>query len=573
MGLINTSLVIGRNAIGANELAMDVVGNNIANSATEGFARQSSVFVDTPSTRIATGMYVGTGATLETIRRVADFFLEEQIRNSQSSVSDLEVREQSLSRIEAAFNETTDRDISTALNRFFDTLEELQNNPGQLALRTNVAQEGRTLATVFHEVAASIDTLASDLDVQVQQLVESVNSITSQVAELNVAIVRGQAGASAGGGQHELENRRDVLLGELAEIIGISVAKQPSGAVSVYLGGDPLVFDDQHFEVAAEARSAGAVIIHDVVFVSDGHAVTLDGGRLAGVVASRQAAVPQFEAALDDLARNLIWEMNRIHSQGMGLAGFADVTSADFVTDPTATLDAAGLHFNVENGSFVINILNRVTGQMHSFDIDVDLDGIGADSTLNSIVAEIAGEITSVFPQITASVTPDYRIRIRSSSSNLELAFGPDSSGFLAAVGLNTLFTGHDAATFDVNTRVTESPSLLAAATSSNAGDNSNVVRMTQLRNAAIEGLDGGSFANFIESTASVLAVQGRTTAESRATAEDFLGSLRSRRETISGVDLNEEAINIIRYQNAFRGAGQFVVTISRLIEVVLGLV
>jgi len=572
MGLLNTSLVTGRNAMAANQLALDVVGNNIANATTEGYVRQSPVFVNTPDKKVRTGVFVGTGAMLERISRLVDTFLQEQIRGSAGTVADLQVLEQNLLRIEMAFKETTDQDLSTAMNRFFDALEGLQNDPSQLALRTNVAHEARTLSTVFHETVRAIDDVSADMDVQISQLVESINSLTGQVAELNVGIVRGEGGTGGQGSQNRLRDRRDLLVGQLADIVGITVIEQPNGAYNVYLGGDPLVFGVESFELEAEARSTGSAIVHDVVFAADGHAASLDGGRLAGIVTTRDTLAPEFKGVLDDLARSLIWEVNRIHTEGMGLTGFADVTSSGAVTNPTATLDAAGLDFNVTNGSFVVNILNGTTGQVDSFNIDIDLDGIGADSTLNSVVGEIAAEITAVLPQITAVVTVDNRIRLQSASSNLTIAFGPDSSGFLAAMGINTLLSGHDANTFDVDTRVLEEPGMVAAATTSNPGDNSNAVRLTELRSALIGDLGGGTFADFLESTVSNLAVQARTTTESRMSAEDFMGSLRSRHETISGVDMNEEAVNIIRYQNAFRGAGRFIATINRLLDVIFTL-
>ena len=144
-------------------------------------------------------------------------------------------------------------------------------------------------------------------------------------------------------------------------------------------------------------------------------------------------------ATLDQFAAQLIWQTNRLHSQGQGTSDFTSLTSATQVLDPDATLtdlEKTGLGFAASHGSFEIAVRQKSTGQLSTYVVHVDLDGIDPtnDTTLNSLISDI-----DAVDNIRASLTADGRIRIEQDSSDFEFSFSHDTSGALASLGINTL--------------------------------------------------------------------------------------------------------------------------------------
>ena len=138
MGLLNTSLQIGKSAIMAHNLAMDVVGNNIANAGTNGYARRAVELHSVRGVKTPQGPYLGLGVNADSIRRLADVYLDQRLRDARSTSSSFIAQDDALSRLEGVFNELSDDDLSTAINDFFTALSTLQGNPEERSVRRSV---------------------------------------------------------------------------------------------------------------------------------------------------------------------------------------------------------------------------------------------------------------------------------------------------------------------------------------------------------------------------------------------------------------------------------------------------
>jgi flagellar hook-associated protein 1 FlgK len=367
-----------------------------------------------------------------------------------------------------------------------------------------------------------------------------------------------------------LRDQRDLLLRQLSELVQLEVREQPNGSINVYVGNEPLIQDGVYRGITSTLEVADNEPRTVARFADTGAPISLRGGKLAGLVAARDQDVMGHVRNLDQLAAALIREVNRVHAQGRGLAGVTDVTGTFDVLDPAAALSsaAAGLASPPRNGSFQITLLDKATGAATVTTITVDLDGIGADDSLNSLVARINAQVGN----LTASVTTDNRLRI-TAAGGYEMSFGQDSANLLAALGVNTFFTGSGAQDIAVNPMLLDNNQLIAAGTSFAEGDGSNAAALAALADAALASLNGQSLTEFYNLVA-IGAGVGSAAAQAGVEAADAIySSLTAQRESISGVSLDEETISMLRLERAFQGAARFTSTVDRLIQEMLQIV
>ncbi len=574
MGLLNTSLQIGKSAIMAHNLAMDVVGNNIANAGTDGYARRAVELHSVRGVKTPQGPYLGLGVNADSIRRLADVYLDQRLRDARSTSSSFIAQDDALSRLEGVFNELSDDDLSTAINDFFTALSTLQGNPEERSVRRSVVETGITFTESVRSMRDRIDTLRKDINSELGTAVDTVNSITTELATLNTEISRLEAGGSAtGGGANALRDRRDALLGKLADLVGVRVINLDNGSINVFAGSDPLVMGNRSYDVTTQTRTDRGVAVSDIVFAADGRPLDLNGGKIEGLVAARDETLPQFVDALDTWAGAFIEGFNRIHSSGQGLDIHQDITGTTSVTDINAALNAAGLDFTPDTGTFDINIKNAASGETVSFRLHVDLDGIGGnDTTLSSLVADINGTLAASFPQVQASVGPGNTLRISSSVPGLGFSFSNDTSGVLAALGVNTFFVGHDSSDIDVNQLVNDNPGYIAGALTDMPGDNSNVTKLVGFQQDPLDALGGASVEEYYQGIVSTLGIKAAAAQDRRQGALAIKASVEGQREAFSGVSLDEEAVKLIRYQSGYSAAARYVSTVNDLLKVLLGM-
>ncbi|HEY2249601.1 MAG TPA: flagellar basal body rod C-terminal domain-containing protein, partial [Planctomycetaceae bacterium] len=263
----------------------------------------------------------------------------------------------------------------------------------------------------------------------------------------------------------------------------------------------------------------------------------------------------QFTAAI-------INQVNLIHSSGQGEHGYTSVTGTYQVKDPTAALDAAGLPFTPRNGSFQVQIINTSTGLAQTGTINVDLAGVNPKTTLNDVVNQLNG-----LANVTASVTGDGALQINA-ANGYEIEFSNDNSGTLAALGINTFFTGSTSGDIGVNSQLTADPTLLAAALGGGPGDGTNAAALANLINLSPAALAGTSIGNFYQQTVTSLAASSASQNAVSQGSQGFLSSLNSQRAQTTGVSLDTETVQIMQYQQAYQSAARFISTIDKLFTV-----
>ena len=272
---------------------------------------------------------------------------------------------------------------------------------------------------------------------------------------------------------------------------------------------------------------------------------------------------------VDAIAGSMIFELNKIHASGQGLEGFASVTASNVVEDPTVALtdSASGLKQPPANGSVVVHVKDKATGLVTSTLVQIDADGLnGDDTTLNDLRTNLDG-IAGVNASINAG-----KLTIAADSSAVELSFSQDSSGVLASLGVNNFFTGSTARDIKVSQTLSDNPQMLAAAKNGQKGDNQTARLIAAMETQPIGAFQGQSLKDKYEGVVTRVATAAGSAKNDAEAAQGILETLQTQRESLSGVSLDEEAVNLMREQRAFQGAARLISTVNELMDVVLNM-
>ena len=568
MSLLGT-LQVGKSALAVQQAALQVTGNNIANAGNADYTRQVATLAPSRDQQIQPGMFVGTGVDLTGIKRQIDEALNARLRSSISDSQAADTTQQWLGRVESVFNELSDQDLSTQMSTFFNSWSNLANKPQDISLRQVVLQNGGSLAGQFQSLRNQLTSLQGDVNDRLTGLVKNADQLASQIADLNQQIVNAEGGAGdAGGGANGLRDQRDAVLKQLSNLLDVTTTED-KGVINVYVGSEPLVIGNNSRGVGLKSTTDDkGRLTSEVVIKENNGTLKVSSGQIGALVSVRGQIADTVDN-IDNIANNLIFELNKIHASGQGLDGYSSVTSAFAVKDPAVALNdpASGLKFTPKNGSFVVHVKQKVTGLETSTLVQVDLDGLnGNDTTLNSLASSIDG-INGISAKVNAG-----KLNVTADSNDVEVSFSQDSSGVLAAVGVNNFFNGSDARDIAVNQAIKDQPSLLAAAKNGNKGDNQTALAIAGLESAKIGALKGASLKETYQSVVNGVAVESATAKNNADATKVVQDTLSAQRESLSGVSLDEEAINLMRQQRAFQAASRVVAAVDEMLKTLISM-
>ncbi len=568
MGL-TSALQIGRTALNYAQAALQITGNNMANATTPGFTRQTAVAAPLTGDRLGRNSSTGGGVMLSAIRRHVDEAINARIRGAIGNEQSALTRQNLFNQIEAIQSELTDSDLSSALTRFFNSWSELANNPGDLSVRTLVVQEGVSLSGRLQDTRRDYVDVRNQIDRDMALQVGRADELLTQIASMNVSIVQAEQGQ---GTASSLRDQRDQLVDELAGYMDISVVQQPAGTVDIFVGSTPLLLGSTSRGLTVDTRTTASGTVRVIETRADGADLNITSGSLGALTSARSDIVDGAISDLDNLASTLIFEVNRIHSQGQGGTGFENIEGTYRVADPSAALNssAAGLPFQIVNGSVQLHLTHDSTGERTSFQIDIDLDGVGADTSLNDLVAAINTKIGS--SNITAAVTPDGRLSL-TAADGYSLTFSDDTSGVLAGLGVNTFFTGENAQDIGVNSTILNDASYLAAGSDHIFGSNGTALQIARLSTQALDSLGGLTLPESWNSSVESLAIRSRTSIGEAASTKLVKESLQAQRAAVSGVSLDEEAVNLLNFQRQYEAAAKYISVVDQLMQTLMSII
>ena len=455
MGL-NGALQIGRSAMLSSQAAISVTGNNLANAATPGYHRQIAGLTPNGSSPIGRNQFVGTGVALTTINRAIDSALQSRLRDAISDENAAAIDERFLSSVEAIQNELSDNDLSSKLSAFFNAFSELANNPLDNAVRSVVVQQAVSLTDHVNLLQDQYTMLRTESDRAIGASVERVDGLLGEIAVLNGQIAMAEGGGG-GGGANSLRDRRDQLIDEVSGFIDIDTVPQENGSVDILVGSIPVVLAGESRGITMRTESGPEGLEVSIRVAEDGTILDAKSGSIGALQRQREETILPAMATLDEFASELVFQVNDLHAQGQGLVNRTEVVGSVVGIDADENLNAtgSGVPWEIRNGVFELHVVNASTGLRATYQVAVDPDQMSLQDLVDRINVDLG------VSDATASIGPSGEFRITAAPGH-EIAFSDDSSGVLAGLGVNGLFTGANASEITVDQSVLDDPSLLA---------------------------------------------------------------------------------------------------------------
>jgi flagellar hook-associated protein 1 FlgK len=583
---LTAAFQIGRSGLTTSQVGIQVTGNNLANAGTAGYSRQTTTIQ--PIRDGFTGrLYTGRGAEVTSIRRQADAALDARVRSGLSSRAGAQADLALLGDVEQTLNALGDNNLSSQLNAFFGSWSELANTPNQAAARSLVVQSGRTMAASVRSIRETLVAQRTQIDRDLQATVSQADDLLRQFVAVNQQVI---AAESAGAPANNLRDQRDTVLNQLAELLPISTAEQARGGVDVFVGSTPLVLGGESRglrlvqEVSAPVAGAQGEVTVRVAIGPDEQTLSVGGGRVGALLGQRSGAVDDAIDRLDQLTAHLVSVVNRAHSTGFGLSPLTSVTgqlrvgAADRTrafNDPTNATFAA-LPVGPVNGSFLVSVTNTATGASQTRRVTIDLDGLnnaGApgfadDTSLASLAADL-----NTTANLSASVTAAGELRL-DAAAGFKVTFSEDSSGALAALGVNTFFTGTTAADISVRADLVADPSRLSTGGLVNGEpvDNAAALAVLAGRDGPIAALGNQTLGEFWDATTQGVGTRAASAKNAADAATLVSENLQAQRDSVSGVSVDEESINLITYQRQFQASARFISVVDELTQNLLSI-
>ncbi|MBI4949494.1 MAG: flagellar hook-associated protein FlgK [Deltaproteobacteria bacterium] len=543
MASLTSVLDIAKTALLANQKAINVTSHNIANANTEGYTRQKAVLEPMTAVRYG-GLYFGTGVTINSIERVFDRFQGVQIRTATSTLSRYETKGEHLSALEALVNDLDGAGLSSRIDDFFNSFQEIINNPSSYPERSSLLSSASLLTDAFNTIDATIRQNLSSLNKEMESVVKEINSIAEQVAELNNQI----SGIEVGGMQaNDLRDQRDLLLEDLSGMVEISTIESETGQTDVYIGGFFLVTGITSAPLELEINPESPV--YDIVSRGTVLNDRITGGSLKGHLEGA-AIYDEAEDKLNLLAASLIKEVNLQHSQGYGLDG---TTGTDFFAAPAVYTHASSGN---AGGAVVANGAVTDYSQLTLNDYEVRFSSASSYTIVNTDTSAVVTQ---------GAYTSGSAITFEGLSFTIS-----DNTGAPAAGDKFEISVKKNAAEL-IDVAVTDPNAIAASSTLAGVpGDNLNAMALADLKGAAL--IEGATFNDYYNRIVSDVGFVSSEASGSYDAQSKLVEELKSARESVSGVSIEEEAINLIKLQRAYEAAAKVMATADSMLETLLNL-
>jgi flagellar hook-associated protein 1 len=450
------SLTSAARALQAQQTGLDVVGQNIANVNTAGYARRQ---VSLASVAPSDNRSAGGGVEVTDIRATRDEFLERRLRLERPAEGRESALADTLSVVESALG-SSGSSVDASLTAFFNAWSDLSQDPTSSTMRQAVLIQAQSLTTGINEMAQRFQDVRLQADDGIRGAVDGINQITQQIANLNESIARaGGAGPMAA----SLQDQQSEAVKSLSELVDVDVLQNETGGVDVsFANGRALVIGVNAYRVDVSRDASGLAALQ-----SGGSDVTreISGGRLAGLLDARDVTIPSYMDKLDAIAYTLASRVNAQHAAGFGLDG----TPGGDVFTPPGSQAGAALSLSVDAG--------------------------------------------------------------------------------LAA-----------------------NPRLLAAASSSSAGDNGNARQLAALRDARLFGGGTGTFNDAWADLTYTVGQDSATAVAEQKSRQEIVTQIESLRDAVSGVSLDEEAMMMMKFQRAYEANARYFSAIDSAITMLMSI-
>jgi flagellar hook-associated protein 1 len=582
---LNGAFGIGRSGLLASQLGMQVAGNNLTNANTPGFSRQRVELATAREIRFG-NFRVGRGVDVTNIRRLIDESLAERARGASSQQAAADVERQQLDSLERSLR-ILDRDadgnslnLTAQLGRFFDSWSEVAQRPNETAARTAVVEQGRSLASALRQTRQDIASQQETADLQLRNLVNSIDEKLRQVADLNVQIANAGTQTTLG-----LADRRDQVLTELSGLLDISTVSRDNGVVDVLVGSTRVVEAGSTTGIKLEFELGEDGLQRPILYTSGNVVVTPQSGQIGAILNTREQGTQDLLTKIDQMTRDVIWRVNRVYSTGTSntprTSSISDVRFSPS-DRPLALNDPANESTRwtgvqrPSSGQVLVRVVNQATGESNQVVVPIDLDGLDATGAAgfgdDTSIDDLAAAFNAV-PGLSATINGDGKLAINSATGT-RFEFVEDTSGVLAAVGLNSFFTGTGAGDIDVEAELVagRAPLNVGSRKAGEPVENGLALAIATLRDERSSTLGDTSATEFWNSAMQQTAGKAASAANKAAGAKSVRDALDAQLQGISGVNVDEEAIDLVQYQSMYQASARYISVIQEMTQTLLGI-
>lgn len=380
-------------ALSSFQIASEISGDNIANVQTEGYVRQKTIFQENPAYPTPFGG-IGTGVSVKEIKRIIDNFVENQVQKETSIKTFWEEKVYYYQLIERILQEPSDTNLKSALNNFWSALEDLSVTPESYSLREQVLSVSQVLIDRFHYISQRLKDQRGFLNYNISNITTEINLLSQQLAKINEKIITYPTVERI---SNELKNKQDTIIKKLSEFFQVNVIRNEDGTVNVYIGGDPIVIKNKYFEIEARPDVDGNYFIY---WKLTGNLVNFTSGKVRSWFDLRDIIIPNYLNKIDNLAYNLVTEVNNIHVLGYGLDNSTGnnffeplISSVDAASniklDPSLTTEKISASDTMNQPGNNNNLLNIIALKNQQI---IGLGNFTFDEYYNGIISQLSNE-------------------------------------------------------------------------------------------------------------------------------------------------------------------------------------
>jgi flagellar hook-associated protein 1 FlgK len=324
------ALSIAVRSLYAQEGAIDTTSNNISNVNTPGYSRETPILTESPPLDLGQ-ISIGNGVEFDGVQSIRDNVLDLRIDQETQQQNQLQTYVNSMNQVQSLFNETQGSGLSDAINSFFNSFQQLADNPTDTPTRQAVISAGQNLASAFQQTGQQLTTIQQGADQEVVQTVQQINADTTQLAGLNEQI----GGLQANSEQEDmLQDQQYQVLNNLSQLVDVAVTHTSSGGLTVTTtNGTALVAGSQSFALSTATNTSTG--FQDVFSQSSDVTSSFTGGQLAGLLEARDQSIPSIMSNLDNLAAGIVNSVNAQSLKGHDLNGAKGVDFFQPVVQPT----------------------------------------------------------------------------------------------------------------------------------------------------------------------------------------------------------------------------------------------
>ncbi len=566
---------MGLGALNAAQYKLKTAAHNVNNAAVEGYNRQT-VLTQSAGAQPMGGGYVGRGVETVTVARSYDSFLFKQLTSALGYGAALKSYANEISQLDTL---VADRSVgvSPALERFFASVNAVASEPADPAAREEMLGQANNLATQIRETNSYLDRQRNNINAQVTTVVEQINSYVERINDANQQIVKARASAS----QHEpndLLDQRDQLVKELQQLVGVTVFEQ-DGNFNLAIGNGNLVLGgDTVFPLeATPSESDPQRIVVSLVMREDsaGNKLSIEldesrlrGGQLGGLIQYRQEVLDDVQNNLGRMAAGLAAAFNEVHSSGLDLHG---AEGGDFFSFKgvngleEAARHIPSVHDIALDNAVTVTIANANQLTAEDYRVTPRFTGAGVFEGY-----DITNLTTKVVTQVPAGAT-EYPAASDQDLDGLRFTFEPNPTPLPRPNDFWTVQPTRNLAGA-IQVEITD-PAKIAAAAPGTGESNGDVgLKLAQLQYDKTMGGGTMSVTEAFSQIVNRIGVASQQNKTAMKAQDSLIEQTYAAQQQVSGVNLNEEYINIEQALEQYRAASRMVEVAGTMFDTLLNM-